>query len=309
MALLNIDLKFLAYLDATSSAQPKLKSADLAWSLQGMATTPAKNVPFALAPAETLSVVNSSRSLSFDTNTSFSIVKVDDTDYARLSGSFGARTARSAGDATTQWVITLSNTTARLTFSGTGTAPTFGGMSVGDQLTIEEESDFNELNWGDFTITKVGANYVEFTNATAAAETVTAAVAICSSGPVQVGDTLDLTSTRFVYANRGQFEIRRVTATYVEFTNASAVAESSITNVTTGLSIYTDLYKWLLLAADGRCSVRLNGDSGDTNEVEPVTTGSLITSPGLLLKRGKVYRIDVYNPGTEVVNGFLVLAE
>jgi hypothetical protein len=306
MALLNVNLQFLPYLDATKTSNPMMKLADLKFSFQGVPTDLAKQIPFRLAPGETQSIVNNTRTLSFNGSTAFAIQLVAGTDRARLSGSFGARTARTYGDATTQWAVTMNNGVCRLTYTATGTAPTFGTMQAGDGCTIESGSAFNPLNWGDFVLTGVGSNYIEFFHPTGTAETVAAKVAVYSSGPVQAGDVLDLQDVGFTQVNRGQFPITRVTDSYVEFSNPNAVAQSGVTGVTL-LSIYTALYNWLLCATDQRVCVRFNGDSGSTNEVEPPVPGDLNQNAGLLMKRGRTYRIDINNLSAVPATGFVCM--
>jgi hypothetical protein len=310
MGMLNVNFQVLAYLDAQKTANPLIRVPDMKFQMMGVPTGVPKFLPIYLAPGESQTLLNMSRALSFNGSTSFSITKVSGTDYARLNGAFGARTARAAGDGTTQWALTVTNGLVRLQYTGTGTAPTFGGMQAGDGLTIEKTSGFNALNQGDFTITKVGADYVEFKNAFATGETVTSAVSIYSSGPVQVGDVLDLSSTAFSYVNRGQFKILRLTADYVEFSNPSAVAEASITGVgATDLVIYNISYKWMSILTDQRLIVRLNGDTSSSVEVEPPTPGDLAGNPGFYAKRGKVYSVTLYNPGLDSATGIIFLAE
>jgi len=311
MALLNVNLNLLAYLSSQQNTNPSSRLFDVVVSMKGLATDLTKTEPFALAPGETKTVMSFARSISYNGSTSFSIAPVSGGSKVRLTGSYGARTARADGDGTTQWVVSLSGTVMRLTYGGTGTSPTFGGMSAGDGLTIEQDNTaFNSANRGDWTISKVGANYVEVQNPLAVGETVVGQVQIYSSGPVQVGDILDVSSTAFSKVNRGQFTIERVTDSYVEFTNALAVSESSLTGVAaSGVAIYSDLFKWCFVQAAQRVVVRLNGASDDSCEVEPVANGDIENSPGVFLKRGKVHTLVVYNPTDSEVEGFCFFAE
>jgi len=308
MSLLNVSLNLVAYADAPSSINPQVKHADLKWSLLGLPTDNPKQVPIHLSPGESSTVMSVARALSFTVGTSFSVLQVAGTTNAQLVGDFGARTARSDGDGTTEWALTKVNKLVTLTWTTVGTAPVFAGMSAGDGITLG--TGFNVLNQGDFTIVRVGADFVEFENEIATNETVTVQAEIYSSGPVQVGDTLDLTDVAFSFPNRGQFIITRVTDALVEFSNPDSIPESGITGVTaTGLVIYPDIFKWMLMAVDRKVVVKLNGDTGTGNEVEPPTDGDIVNSPGLFLKRGKVFQVDMENTGLEVASGILFLAE
>jgi|GEM_PF-5719745 len=306
MSLINVSLNVTAYADEPKTTNPQVKFADLSWSMLGLPTKIPKQVNISLAPGETRQIVSMSRILTFNGATSFSIVQADGV-KARLVGSFGARTARADGDGTTEWALTVSNKLVTLTHTGTGTAPTFGGMVAGDGIAIG--GSFSPLNWGSFQVVKVGVNYVQFVNAIASAETVTGQVEIYSATPVQIGDILDLQSAQFAYPNRGQFGITGVTDSYVEFSNANAVPESAITGVTTGLTIYSDSYKWMLLAVEHRVLVVFNSDSSTGCEVEPPVNGDFQGQPGVLLKRGKVYELTLTNPGLDVVEGVVLLSE
>lgn len=308
MSLLNISLNLLGYLDQTRTAQPLVRLADIKYSMLGMPTETPQVVPFSLAPQQSVTIANTARSTSYSGSTSFSIALVTDTSNARLVGTYGQRTARVYGDATTQWTVSLTNQVCRLTYTSTGSAPTFGGMSVGDGLTIESDSDFNALNQGDFVITNVGANYVEFINPVATGETITDLVKIYSNGPVQVGDTLYITNTSFNYVNQGAFVVTRVTDQYIEFSNAQAIAQGSMTGITSGVAVYNGFNQWMMLAVDQRVVVKLNGDTGTGVECEPPTPNDLPSNPGLLLKRGRVFQVVISNPGLVTVNGFCFLA-
>lgn len=305
MSLINISFNVTAYADELKSTNPRVKYTDLSWSFLGLPTGKPEMVPVHLSPGETKTVMSLERMLSFTGGTSFTISQMAGTSNVRLSGTFGARTARLDGNGTTQWALTRSNTLVKAQYTGTGTAPTFAGMQVGDGITFE--SPFNEANQGDFIIVKVGVDFVEFVNGLSVDETVIGQVQIYSSGPVQVGDVLDLSSSQFVYPNLGQFKIFRVTDSFVEFSNPSAVPEV-VTGVTAGLSIYPLAYQWMFIAIDHTCVVKTNADSGIGMPIEPIVAGDFSDNPGVFLKRGKVFRVDLTNPGIDVVEGVLFLA-
>jgi hypothetical protein len=307
MSLLNLSVNLVAYADELKNANPMVKFADLKWSMLGLPTDIPRQVPIFLPPGTTQTVMSTERTLTFTGATVFQISNVSGTTYVRLVGDFGARTARLDGDATTQWTLVKTNQLVRLTYTGTGTAPTFAGIQVGDGITLG--SGFLSINQGDYVIVSKGASYVEFTAPNAVNETVIDQVEIYSSGPVQVGDLIDISSSQFAFPNRGVFTITRVTDQYVEFSNPEAVAQASVTSVSSGLSIYPEAYRWMLLAIDHKVVVKLNSDTQSGCEVEPPKESDLVNNPGLMIKRGKVFRIDIQNPTLEVAQGLLFLAE
>lgn len=307
MSLLNFSMNLACYADELKSTNPRIKFADLSWSFLGLPTGQPQTAAIKLSPGETQTVVDQSRSLSFTGSTSFTVSAVAGTSYARLSGNFGQRIARTDGDSTTQWQITLINTLVTAQYTGIGTAPNFTSMQAGDGLTIDSTS-FNQANQGDFVIVKVGTNYIQFVNALAIAELVTGQIDIYSSGPVQIGDILDISSNSFSFPNRGEFEVMRVNDQYIQFSNPAVVPETN-TGVTSGLSVYPKVFQWMFMAVDNTCSVLTNGDTGLGMIVEPIVAGDFQNNPGILLKRGKVFRVDMTNNGEIPVNGTLFLAE
>lgn len=307
MGLLNLSLNFVSYSDAERNADPRVKFCDFHWSLLGIPFSKnPKEEPISLAPGETKTILTTERPLAFNSATSFEVLPVTGTSRVRILGSFGQRLARDYGDETTQWSITKAGVNLATATYVSGTEPDFASFVVGDGLAIDVP--FLAPNRGHFSIVKVGSNFIQFTNPYATEETVVGPVSVFSSGPVQVGDVLDLQSPQFLYPNRGQFEIVAVTDRYVEIVNPEAVAES-VTGVTSGLSICPVSYKWMLMAVDRKVIVRLNNDSGSGVEVSPESEGSLERHPGLFLKRGRVFKVEVFNPNQSVAEGFIFLTQ
>lgn len=85
---------------------------------------------------------------------------------------FYSQTFSTAGSSTTQFDITNpSGTTFRYTFDGTGTDPLISSTTfpIGSQVLVNAQN-FNAANNGLFTITGVGTNYFEVTNASGVVE-------------------------------------------------------------------------------------------------------------------------------------------
>lgn len=306
MSLINVSLNLVAYADAMKNVNPCVKFTDLKWSMLGLPTNASQMVPIVLSPGASQTVISLSRTLSYSGATSFVITAVPATSYAQIAASFGQRLGRSDGDATTQWAVSITNTLVKVQWTGTGTAPDFTTIQVGDGVTVG--AGFSTFNQGDFVIVNKGSNFVEYTNAIGVAETVTAQVDVYSNGPVQVGDIIDISNPAFSFPNQGQFQIVRVTDTFIQFTN-SAVVPETVTGVSIGLSVYPTADKWMLLAVDNRVVCQFNGDSGTGCEIEPPVTGDIEKNPGLLLKRGKIFQLTLSNPGLKVANGFVFLSE
>ncbi len=308
MSLLNFSTNLTAYADALKNQNPSVKFTDLKWSMLGLPTDNPQMIPITLAPGTTQTIMSSTRAISFNGSTSFVIATVPGTSDAQVQVSIGQRTGRSDGDATSQWQFVRTNTLVQMMWTGTGTAPDFSTMSIGDWVTIEEP--FNQFNQGDFAIVNinVAGNYIEFVNPIGTNETVVGQVDIYSNGPVQVGDILDISNPIFSFPNQGQFKITRVTDTFIQFCNQKAVPET-ITGITTGFVIYPVASKWMLMAVDHKIVVAFNGDTGTGCEIEPPVDCNIHETPGLLIKRGKVYQLKITNPGLTMASGFVFLAE
>jgi len=304
MSLLNVNLGIVAYVDGPSTNQPRLKQADLQWSLMGIPTNNFKNIPISLAPGESQTIASLARTLSYNAGTAFTITSTSG--IMRIAGSFGQRASRLYGDTTTEWAITVSGAAVKMQFTGTGTAPNFATIQVGDKVDIG--AGFNALNQGEHLILSKGVDYIEFMLPQAQAETVTGTISIYSSGPVQKGDILDITASEFAFPNQGTFAVAKVTDQYIEVANPNAFAQV-VTGVTTGLTIYPSAYKWMAIMTDHKLVVGLNGDAPTKIEIEPPVEGDLVKNPGLFLKRGKVFEVQVKNPGQKKLEGMLILAE
>jgi hypothetical protein len=308
MALLNCSLNLVAYADAFKNANPQVKFTDLKWSLLGIPTASPQMVPIHLAPGESQVVMSTERAITYTTGTTFTIqAGTPGTSNAQLAGNFGARTARDSGDDTTQWAITVLNGLVTMTWTSTGTAPNFGGIMAGDGVTLE--TGFSQFNQGDFTILKVGSNFIQFKNNLGVEETDTAFADIYSSGPVQKGDILDISSNAFSFNNQGQFTILRVTDEFVEFCNPNFIPEV-ITGVgTNGVVIYPEAQKWILIATDQSITANFNGDDGVGCVIEPPIPGDIASNPGLLLKHGKIFELMITNSGIRLAQGFVFLSQ
>ena len=305
MSLLNVNLGILAYADPISSNQPNVRLADLKWSLLGMPTDNFRNIPISLSPGETLTVASNARAISFDGNTSFQVTKVG-SDRMRITAPLGARVPRLSGDSATTWSIQKLGNVVRLSATGSN-APTFSDVQIGD---LVRTTGFSAFNAGEFTILSKGVGHVDYVNAYAVdqAGVTNSPVQIYSSGPVQKGDILDLSSMQFAFPNQGSFPVVDLTDSYIEVVNPNAFAQT-VTGVTTGLAIYPYAYKWLGIVVDRRVQVGLNGTAPGAIEVEPAVEGDLNKSPGLFLKRGKVFEVTIRNVGLQQAHGFLLLAE
>lgn len=305
MAFLNVNIGILSALDAVSN-QPNLRLADLRYNLQGLKTDNVQNFPISLAPGESTTILSNQRSLSISPSTTI-VVSQTPKGLMRLQMAIGQRTSRAAGDNTTQWTLGVTGQIVTLTATG-GTISNLSLLSPNDQVALG--SDFSPTNQGSFRIMAFGSNYVEFINPYASPQIVTAtnnSLSIYSSGPVQVGDVVDISSQAFAYPNQGSFPVVNVTDQYIDVVNPNLFPQT-VTNVTSGFVVYPFCYQWMFLVVDNKSLVGLNGDTPSV-VVEPPVEGDQVRNPGIMLKRGKTFEITVVNIGSSLMQGFLLLAE
>jgi len=300
MSLLNVNLSILAYADGPASSTPLLRLADLKWSMSGLPTENFRNIPLSLAPGETAKIASTARPIVYLQDSIFS-TSTPQAGTLRISGNFGQRATRLVAD-DASCSITKNGDVARLTSNSISTENVY----IGDGITID--APFQYHNQGDYTVISKGNDYVEFLNPAAQAETATGKIRLYSPGPVQKGDILDISSSKFSYLNRINASITRVNDEFIEVVAINSVTET-VTGVSGGINIYPNAYKWLLIAVDRKAIVGLNGEEPTNTEVEPHIEGDLSKQPGLFMKRGKVFEVKIKNPGLATLSGFVILSE
>ena len=301
MSLLNVNLSILAYADGPASSTPLLRLADLKWSMSGLPTDNFRNIPLSLAPGETAKIASTARPLVYGQDTAVQ-TSSPNAGTLRISGNLGQRATRLILENESA-SITKTGDVARLTFA---TAVSTQNVLVGDGITIDSPFQFH--NQGDFIVISKGYDYVEFLNPLAQPENATGKIRFYSSGPVQKGDILDISSNKFSYLNRVNASITRVNDEFIEVAAINCVTEN-VTGVSGGINIYPNAYKWLLIAVDRKAIVGLNGEEPTNIEIEPHIEGDLSKQPGLFMKRGKVFEVKIKNPGLTTLSGFVILSE
>ena len=325
MQLLTALINFLVYSDGAETNNPRIRDTDISRQLLSVPTGNSFSQNIDVPPASSRVVTQTLRTLSQDATTQYTVLLISGSTYRWL---FAAgtnpvlRTKRSfAFGPTSQYNVTKVGSVIRFTHNGTGTAPAFvaNGVVVGDILTIQAGTPFNALNQGVFTVVTVTATYIEVINDSGVPETGIALGAningaqpmlIYSSAGVQVGDEVRITSTAFNIENRGIFTIAAVTSDYFELANGNpGIPQGPLAlGSATGVVFYDDIYKWLYLESDQKVSIRLNGDTSDNVEVEPIANGDP-TKPGVYLQRGGIFKLEVANNGDQTANIKIVLAE
>jgi hypothetical protein len=323
--LANIIINFLVYSDGSQSNNPKLRDIDY---FRQFVAIPAGN-PFSrrfdIPPGSTLSVIQTARDLDQDATTQYKVSLTTGFFYRWLFTGVGTnpllREHRDTPmDETTEFDVSKSGDVIRYTAVG-GTLPAFvaSGVVVGDGVTIQPFSPFNDLNKGTFTIVSIGSDFFEVVNASGTAESGIVLglpdtngilpMDIYSFEGVQVSDNVRITSTGFSVENRGDFEVQEVTSQYFVVSNGNpGVEQTAVVGAVGDIVFYPDIYSWCYIESDKRVSVRINSDTSDNVQIEP-RTSVIPPMPGVYLQSGGVFKLVIANNGLETAQVKVALVE
>jgi hypothetical protein len=205
--------------------------------------------------------------------------------------------------------------------SATGTP--FSSVVAGDQVFVpgastgDAASPFNALNEGLWFVLTATSTVLTLTRAagtvfSGASEVVTpptnASLLAYSATGVQAGDTLSI-AAGFATTSRHAYDITSVTPSWLEFTSTTPLgAESGIVPGVTGVQIYTNSKRFIMIEADQQVVVQLNGDTGSSVQVEPWLAGD-DTLQGVFIKVGDVWKLVVQNVSNTNANVTVSSAE
>lgn len=324
MSVLNLQLNSIAYKDTKPSNNPSLRIFDLGFKLLGQCVDRPKSEDFSIAPGETRVIFNGTRTTAIDGTTEFTVSQPDPVtpNLYRFSRSAGTapvfRTDRApAVDNTTVLSVSVNGPLMTLTNSS-GTPMDTTNVVVGDLLKLESGSGFNNANIGRFTILAKTVNSITVENLNATAETATVLdftkFLVYSNGgsnnQIQINDKVAI-SAGFSPATWGTYSIVEVTPMYFEilasFPNGLPI-ETGIIPGAAGLVFYSSAKKFVLIAAQQKCSVRHNADTSDNAVIEPIEVNNP-EKPGIYIKQGTSYALSIKNLGLETLNLIVATAE
>ncbi len=309
---------FLVYLnafsDANSSNNPSLSNFKWARDISGIIASNPLSEAFDLAPGESKSLFNGTRTLAQDGTTEYDIsLKPLSTHTYILKASAGTlpnfRTPRAiATDATSQVTVTLNGPLTIFTFSG-GTLPNLASVAVGDNVRIG--SQFNVQNQGEWKILAKSSTSFTVENQIGAAEgpiTLGASFAdqieIYSAAGVQAGDTL-IISGGFSAVTQNSYKITAVAGNYLEFYSTDALPiENSIQ--TTAIAVYSAAKNLIYLESNQKVSITVNGSI--VAKLEPFIINDA-KQPGMFMLKSTVYSLDVQNTSLDTAALFLASIE
>lgn len=322
MARLNIHSNILAFGDAdTVTSNPKLRHWDWTTDFTQIDVASPESKQFELAPAETQTLFSGLRTIGHDNSTGYSLTLsaltpgVYRLTYVPSESNAPAfRTTRNFGIGSDIVTVAINNNaTATFTLSDASLG-TFAEVAVGDTVFIpdvttgDSQSPFNILNvgfWVVLGVTQSGGGPRKLTcrrkpgeSFQGAAEVVTvtdsAQFRAFSSGPVQVGDYLEL-NAGFSPVTFGTYQITTVTDTWVEFASSEALPlEDYVTPGADGLHVYSSAMSFIRVEVDQPCFIRLNGSTGNEIQLNPRQNGDL-EGRAYFEMWGTVWQLDVVN--------------
>jgi hypothetical protein len=129
-----------------------------------------------------------------------------------------------------------------------------------------------------------------------------------SATGIQVGDTLEL-SGGFAITALHAYEILAVNPNWIEVLSTAALGpQTGIVPTTAGFTIYKAAIRYLRIEADQECAVRCNGDTGNTNRLEPLIPGT-DANTAWREQFGPVWKLVIVNRSTVTLNLTVLQAE
>ena len=311
---LNLLLYLNAYADSNPSNNPSRSNFKWTRENNSLLVNNPSSLAFSLAPGETKTLFNGSRSLTQDNTTQYSLaILPGQTSTYQLSWVGGTapgfRTGRMTGGNGTSQVATSLNGTV-LTFT-TIAGQQFnlinGGVQVGD--IVQLGNVFNTNNQGQYPIIALTANSFSVVNPLGAIETVVlgsgSQVDIFSAAGVQAGDAL-LISGGFSPVSQGTYIVSSVTDLYVQFTYTGVLpAEGPIT--TEDIAFYFDAQRLVYLESNQNVTMNINGNPGMS--IMPIADCGCKVQPGVFLTMSIVYSMTVTNTSPNTASLFLASVE
>ena len=187
-----------------------------------------------------------------------------------------------------------------------GTLLSLPGVVNGDILRVDPTAGFSPSNQGEFSIIGVSGSTVSVLNQNAVVESITLqntgnnSLLIYGNGAAgnqpQIQDSVVI-SAGFSPATFGTYQLIDVTPFWfdVNITEPQGIPlEAGIMPGAAGMIFYSSSKSAVMVAAQDRCSVRLNGDTTDNNLLEPTSVGDPMR-PALYFKHGTAYQVVINN--------------
>lgn len=310
MEQLNAIIQLLAYGDYQGQTDnPSLRIFDWTRNFSGLEIQNGSSDKVLIPPGESKTLFNGEVTHGL---TGSSILKLELVSGANgryrlsvTSGPSGFRTARSITGVVDCDVMVNNNAVAVFDFG----AADLTSVQVGDTMRIKGSSiydaspyAFSSANSGLWKVLSVAGSVVscvrfadqDFSGIAESATAVSGDVQFYSSAGVQASDKLNIQGT-FSSSSYRTYQILDVTPDSIDFVSTLAVAEEeNVTYVPDTIVLYSNAKKLFYLETDQDITVRLNGDSSDSNVVNPIEP-SKPCAVGVFLKWGDTFKCEIVN--------------
>jgi len=318
-AFLNVSSSVVAYGDVTANANPALKYVDWKRTLGPVPVVNPESKSLTLQPGETKLVFDGTRTTTIASDTQL-VLTASILDPARYRFTQGTGTA--PGFRTNRALVTSSvpltlvaNANGTLTMDA-GILHPFSGVSIGDTIFVpgpttgDVTAGFDTYNEGEWIVLGQSSSSLtlvrngDFSGVSEAVTPATNAVLAYSASGVQVGDDVDL-SAGFATSAQRVYQVMVVTATWFEVISAAPLAPESATPGVAGIAFYSSSKSFLRVESDQSCVVRVNGDTGNYNHLQPMTDGGV----GYYEKIGPSWSLTLVNKSLVSANATVISAE
>ena len=318
-AFLTLSTSVLAFGDAVANANPNYRFVDWKRLQSAIPVENPRSECLVLAAGETRAVFSGTRTTSIASNTQF-VLAASILDPARYRFTHGTGTAPALRTpralVTTAIALTfVANTNGTMTVTA-GSGSPFSSVVVADIVFIpgpttgDADAGFDTFNEGEWIVLGQSSTVLtlvrsgDFVGTSEVVTPATDAMLAYSPDGVQVGDEVDI-SAGFAASVQKTYEVAAVTATWFEVVSTTPLAAESATPGVAGIAFYSNGKRFLRVESDQDCVVRVNGDTGSTNRISPLTAGAV----GSYEKVGPSWSLTLVNRSTTSANVIVISVE
>lgn len=324
MSLLTLSTHVLAYDDQVSSSNPQLRVVDWSRAMRGLVTETPRSEIVKLAPGEEAVWFDGTRTTGFDGTTELSLsLSPLAADRYRIewtgAGTLPAFRVDRSFDASSATLTLTVNANSTVTVTGVG--PTYSDVQVGDTVLIpgpttgDPASPFSTENEGYWTaLASTPTSMVLARPSGVSFSGVSEVVAVASmneilafsSDRVQEGDKLEILAG-FVTSARRSYRVLSAAPRWLDIQSTLPLADETAVPGVGGLEVYSGAKAWYYAEADQEVAVKLNGDTGENNRIEPFEAGDP-DKVGWAFKKGTVWRLALLNRSQSIAKVLVIAA-
>jgi hypothetical protein len=128
-----------------------------------------------------------------------------------------------------------------------------------------------------------------------------------SSGPVQIGDFIELISG-FSVVSRKAYQVTAVTDSWVEFASGESLPlEADVIPTASGIAVYSDAQSFTYIETDQEAVIRINGMTDDNLKTQPRKAAD-IKVRGIFELTGVIWKLVIVNRSPSASMRALVIA-